>query len=59
MRHEFVQLVCAVVLMGVAHAQQSHWATHDDDTAKYMIDMERKWAEGVCVNNGVVLSPSC
>lgn len=37
-----------------AHAQQSHWAPADDATAKYIIDMERKWAEGVCVDNGVV-----
>lgn len=39
-----------------ARAQQSHWAPDDDKTAKYMIDMERKWAEGVCVDNGVVAS---
>ena len=39
-----------------ARAQQSHWASDDDKTAKYMIDMERKWAEGVCVDNGVVSS---
>jgi hypothetical protein len=37
-----------------ASAQQSHWASADDKTAKYIIEMERKWAEGVCVNNGVV-----
>ena len=54
MRRGIAQLLCAAVLMVAAHAQQSHWATADDDTAKYMIDMERKWAEGVCANNGVV-----
>ena len=43
-----------VLLVAPAHAQQSHWASPDDRTAKYIIDMERKWAEGVCVNNGVV-----
>ena len=37
-----------------AYAQQSHWASADDKTAKYIIDMERKWAEGVCIDNGVV-----
>jgi hypothetical protein len=37
-----------------ANAQQSHWASPDDPTAKYIIDQERKWAEGVCVDNGVV-----
>src|SRR6185437_325243 len=35
-------------------AQQSHWASVDDKTAKYIIESERKWAEGVCANNGVV-----
>ena len=58
MRHRILQLMClitcVVVLMTAAYAQQSHWATPDDKTAKFMIDLERKWAEGVCVNNGVV-----
>ncbi len=58
MRHQLPHLLClvtcAVVLSTVAHAQPSHWASPDDKTAKFMIDMERKWAEGVCVNNGVV-----
>ncbi len=52
-----VVLMCVVVLMTAAHsqqAQQSHWAAPDDKTAKFMIDMERKWAEGVCTNNGVI-----
>jgi hypothetical protein len=35
-------------------AQQSHWASPDDKTAQYIITMERKWAEGVCIDNGVV-----
>ncbi|MFY9909835.1 MAG: nuclear transport factor 2 family protein [Candidatus Sulfotelmatobacter sp.] len=43
-----------VGLLTSARAQQSHWAAADDQTAKYIIDMERKWAEGVCVDNGVV-----
>lgn len=37
-----------------AQAQQSHWASADDPTAKYIIEMERKWNEGICVDNGVV-----
>ena len=37
-----------------ARAQQSHWASPDDKTAKYIVDMERKWAEGVCGDNGVI-----
>jgi hypothetical protein len=43
-----------LLLVPAAHAQQSHWASADDKTAKYMIDMERKWAEGACVDSGVV-----
>jgi hypothetical protein len=53
----FVALPTTTMLLLVpAHAQQSHWASADDSTAKYIIDMERKWAEGVCVDNGVVAS---
>src|ERR1700757_481069 len=43
-----------LLLVPAAHAQQSHWASADDTTAQYIIDMERKWAEGACVDNGVV-----
>jgi hypothetical protein len=46
--------IAATWLMLPARAQQSHWASVDDKTANHIIDMERKWAEGVCVNNGVV-----
>lgn len=44
----------AICLLIPAQAQQSHWASPDDKTAKYIIAMERKWAEGVCADNGVV-----
>jgi hypothetical protein len=47
-------ITAATILLATAQAQQSHWATPDDKTAKYMTDMERKWAEGVCADNGVV-----
>jgi len=50
----FAVAVSATLLFATAHAQQSHWASADDKTAKYMIEMESKWAEGVCVDNGVV-----
>jgi uncharacterized protein DUF4440 len=43
-----------LLLVPAGHAQQSRWASADDKTAKYMIDMERKWAEGACADNGVV-----
>ena len=55
LRH-FVVAIAATLLLGSAHAQQSHWAAAEDQNAKYIIDMERKWAEGVCANNGVVAS---
>ncbi len=52
--HLMCLVTCVLVFMTAAYGQQSHWATPDDKTAKFMIDMERKWAEGVCANNGVV-----
>src|ERR1700693_2578881 len=56
MRHRILHLMCLITcaLTTTAHAQQSHWATPNDKTAQFMIDMERKWAEGVCTNNGVI-----
>src|SRR5579863_6700642 len=50
----FAAATAAMLLLIPAQAQQSHWASADDKTAKYIIDMERKWAEGVCADNGVV-----
>src|SRR3981081_229034 len=50
----FAVAIAATLLLVPAYAQQSHWAPADDKTTKYIIEMERKWAEGVCVDNGVV-----
>ena len=50
----FAVAIAATLLFVPAYAQQSHWSSADDKTAKYIIEMERKWAEGVCVDNGVV-----
>ena len=50
----FAVAIAATLLLLPAHAQQSHWASANDKTAQYIIAMERKWAEGVCVDNGVV-----
>jgi hypothetical protein len=52
----FSVVTATMLLLVPALAQQSHWASDDDKTAKYIVDMERKWAEGVCVDNGVVAS---
>ena len=49
-----VATAAILMLTPPAHAQQSHWASPNDKTAQYMINMERKWAEGVCADNGVV-----
>lgn len=49
----FGSAMVAISLIPV-QAQQSHWASADDKTAKYIVEMERKWNEGICVNNGVV-----
>src|ERR1035438_897847 len=54
MRQRIPHLMFFAVLTTAAYAQPSRWATADDKTAKFMIDMERKWAEGVCKNNGVI-----
>jgi hypothetical protein len=50
----FAMASAATLLFIPAQAQQSHWASADDKTAQYITEMERKWAEGVCVDNGVV-----
>jgi Domain of unknown function (DUF4440) len=54
MHFRFFAAASALLMLASAQAQQSHWAAADDQTAKYIIEMERKWAEGVCVDNGVV-----
>ena len=55
MRLRILVVVSAVMMWFIsAQAQQSHWAPADDATAKYIVDMERKWTEGVCANNGVI-----
>jgi Domain of unknown function (DUF4440) len=50
----FPVATAAMMMLALAHAQQSRWASADDPAAKYIVDMERKWAEGVCADNGVV-----
>ena len=52
----FAFSTATILLLIPARAQQSRWvsATDNDQTAKYIVDMERKWAEGVCVDNGVI-----
>lgn len=50
----FAAPLATLVFFIPLYAQQSHWASPNDKTAQYIVDMERKWADGVCANNGVV-----
>jgi len=50
----FATALASASLLLPACAQQSHWASADDKTAQYIIEMERKWNEGICVDNGVI-----
>ncbi len=57
MKDRFLSLVYvvlfAVALCSQCFAQQSYWAAADDPVAKYMIDMERQWAEAGCTHSDV------
>ena len=50
----FAAALAAASLLLPAAAQQSRWASPDDSTAQFIVTSERKWAEGVCANNGVI-----
>jgi Domain of unknown function (DUF4440) len=44
----------ALVTVGMpARPQHAQWASENDPNAKYMIDMERQWAEAGCKNQPV------
>ena len=54
MSNGFARLaLCLCAFTVTALAQQSHWATTDDPTAKYIIDSERQWAESGCNLNNI------
>lgn len=46
-------LVVAAVPDKAKNSSQSHWASADDPVARYMIDMERQWAESGCTQQPV------
>ena len=50
----FASAIAAALFLVPASAQQSYWASAGDKTAKYIVELERRWAEGVCADNGVV-----
>lgn len=43
----------AFALCVSSHAQASHWAGPDDETAKYMIHMEHLWTDSACTHNKI------
>jgi hypothetical protein len=54
MRHyRMVLAILATMTAVVAHGQQAKWAPADDQTAKYMINAERQWAEAACDHNKI------
>lgn len=54
--HARILVIAAAAMAAVlpAAAEQSHWAATNDPTARFIIEGERKWNEGICVNNGVI-----
>ena len=51
--------ILALVLAGVgapAHGQQAQWAAADSETAKLIVDAERRWAEAACTYDRVTQS---
>ena len=61
MNHEFNKLGVLGLVVGAsliaagtpALGQQARWLAETDPTAKYMIDMERQWAESGCTHQPV------
>jgi Domain of unknown function (DUF4440) len=52
--HGIVPLaIFAVFTAASAQGQQGRWASADDQTAKFMIDAERQWAEAACTHNKI------
>lgn len=55
LRNVALSVAAGLILVPVpAHGQQAHWGSPDDKTVQYIVGMERRWAEGVCIDNGVV-----
>jgi hypothetical protein len=46
-------MLCLSACTLAAFGQQSRWATADDPNAKYIVDLERKWAEAACTQNRI------
>jgi Domain of unknown function (DUF4440) len=48
-----VMVVFAGITVVTAYAQQGQWAAADNETAKFMVDAERQWAEAGCNHNKI------
>jgi Domain of unknown function (DUF4440) len=48
-----VLIIFTIIPIAGARAQQGNWAAADDATAKFMIDVERQWAEDGCTHNTI------
>jgi len=46
-------ILLAALTVVAAHGQQGQWAAADDPTAKFIVDVERKWAEAACNHNKI------
>src|ERR1700740_1047731 len=46
-------VVFTIISAAAALGQQGRWASADDPTAKFMIDVERQWAEDGCTHNTI------
>jgi hypothetical protein len=51
--YRIVLVIFAIMTATAAHGQQARWASADDETAKFMIDAERQWAEAACNHNKI------
>ena len=51
--HRMVVAIFAIMTAVAAQGRQARWASADDQTAKYMIDSERQWAEAACTHNKI------
>jgi Domain of unknown function (DUF4440) len=51
--YRIVLAIFAITTAVAAHGQQGRWASANDQTAKFMIDAERQWAEAACTHNKI------
>jgi Domain of unknown function (DUF4440) len=47
-------LMVSGFIVPAAKAQQGKWAAASDQTARFLIDMERQWVESGCTHSGII-----